>query len=95
MKLKAVAQWAEAAGASPPPWINGDWQTLMSVLARLLADNLIQRFYIFQFAMSFRYAFFTQNFSRICRYHLVIMCVHIYHDFYMLHPYSSLKKSML
>lgn len=43
MKLKAVAQWAEAAGASPPPWINGDWQTLMSVLARLLADNLIQR----------------------------------------------------
>uniref|UniRef100_A0A915A912 LIM zinc-binding domain-containing protein n=1 Tax=Parascaris univalens TaxID=6257 RepID=A0A915A912_PARUN len=43
MKLKALAQWAEAAGASPPPWINGDWQTVMSVLARLLADNLIQR----------------------------------------------------
>ncbi|VDK44296.1 unnamed protein product [Anisakis simplex] len=44
MKLKEVTQWVEASGVLPPaPWCNGDWQSVMALLARLLADNLIQR----------------------------------------------------
>ncbi|VDN18243.1 unnamed protein product [Gongylonema pulchrum] len=47
MSLKSVARWFDDTGillpSSAPPWMNGNWRAVMTLLARLLADSLAQR----------------------------------------------------
>uniref|UniRef100_A0A7E4VCG5 LIM zinc-binding domain-containing protein n=1 Tax=Panagrellus redivivus TaxID=6233 RepID=A0A7E4VCG5_PANRE len=43
MKIKEVQHWAEDVGVSTMPWTNRDWQCVLKLLSKVLADELTHR----------------------------------------------------
>lgn len=43
MKFKELVHWTEHTGISTPPWVNKDWQSVLHLMSKILADDLVQR----------------------------------------------------
>uniref|UniRef100_A0A914DQ84 LIM zinc-binding domain-containing protein n=1 Tax=Acrobeloides nanus TaxID=290746 RepID=A0A914DQ84_9BILA len=57
MKLKELVHWTENTGISTPPWVNKDWQSVLHLMSKILADDLVQRRHAEEDDVTFKISF--------------------------------------